>query len=79
MRALPNLAAVALLLLVAACGTKGELVMPPGPPPKTLMDEWFPPGPPPKPVLDQWLSPTPPPPAAPAAKDSKPDGAADKQ
>jgi len=65
MRALPNLAAVALVLLLAACGTKGELVLPPGPPPK--------------PVLDQWLSPTPPPPAAPAAKDSKPDGAADKQ
>lgn len=40
MRALPNLAAVVLLLLVAACGTKGDLVQPPGPPPKPILDEW---------------------------------------
>ena len=69
MRALPNLAAVALVLLLAACGTKGELVLPPGPPPKTLMDEWFPPSPPPA-KKDEAGSP------AATPKDSKPAGAA---
>jgi hypothetical protein len=62
MRAFPTFAAaVSVLILLAACGTKGELVKPPGPPPKTVLDEWFPPAPP-----------TPTKETAPAAKDSKP-------
>ncbi len=58
MRAKLSLAA---LLLLAACGTRGSLTLPPGPPPK--------------PVLDQWMTPAPPPakPQAPdSSKDSKP-------
>jgi hypothetical protein len=47
MRAFPTFAAaVSVLILLAACGTKGELVKPPGPPPKTVLDQWFPPAPP---------------------------------
>jgi predicted small lipoprotein YifL len=65
MRAFPTFAAaVSVLILLAACGTKGELVKPPGPPPKTVLDEWFPPAPPAaKPPED-------------AGKDSKPAKAA---
>lgn len=40
MRAFPSL--VAVLILLAACGTKGELVRPPGPPPKPVLDSLFP-------------------------------------